>query len=813
MSGMSTSIFNQTTVENESTGGGGGGGPFTGITGNPTEIAYFDLGGNGTSDSQATRESSNTKQTQIESNVYAQLILNDGVTESLIQADNVNTPFSLTFDGIIDINQAILDWNTANPTDTVTLISGTGAEIIPAGTYSAVGAGTSGLEMGEVSSIPIPPSQGSAQYLNDIPNGNVAFNFAGNLTPLFGQTTIGTLNGLFGAGGGNFVSSTAFRVQLFSSDFSTYQATHTADSGGSGLDFNGASFEITASDYVFEDNSGNQFYWTHPFTAPSVGDVMTITNVAGSSYKMEFQTPSTSGIPNGNKPFQLWNWNDNASTQDWYQVFILTQDNLGDANTLIGHNAGVLSETGYAGYANTMIGVDAGSSLSSFTDSEISRNVFIGTYAASVVLKSENSIVMGYQSYFGGTDQLINSIIFAPDTTGQIAGNPITGCIQMGKGGKIHGTNNISIGVDASPNISSSSSDTIIIGATAATSVSTTNKDVIIGSGAGAGYTAGSHNVFLGYGTSASGIINDSIALGTNAQITTDNQLVIGGIAGTGGSGAIYNIKFNNGVTDTSGQVYQLEFTSVLGSVSDADGSNIQMYAGRGTGSGNGSQWNFSTSIPTISGTTQHNNFKALSLSGKTATLGDVDGVGSSNRIIVNDTSNYIYAITGNVFDVFSTSNLRYLRIDYTNEFAGIGDVDNTNSGTFVLADDANEQVTVRAQTKISLDGYNTHVERGLVYAKTHATTSNYTATLDDHVIRLGGGSNNIDVSLPDISTVPDGKVYRIKDTDGTAITQTLRIVPFSGDSIEFFAGPYVLSGYEAVTLIANPALGNWEIY
>ena len=192
---MGTTIFWPSTI-----GGGSGGGMVIGdpVSGGvPTQVLYIDLAGNLVGDSQFTRESSNTKQTQIESNVYALLILNDGVTETQIQADNVGVPLSLTFDGVIDINQAVLDWNTANPLATVTVISGTGTEIISAGTYSSVGAGTTGLQMGEVNAIPIPPFQGSAQYLNDTANGNIAFNFAGNLTTLFGETTIGTLNGFF----------------------------------------------------------------------------------------------------------------------------------------------------------------------------------------------------------------------------------------------------------------------------------------------------------------------------------------------------------------------------------------------------------------------------------------------------------------------------------------------------------------------------------------------------------------------------------------------------------------------------------------
>lgn len=50
---------------NTTTGGGGGGGAWSSITGTPTEVAYFDLAGNGTSDSLFTRDSV-TLATQIE---------------------------------------------------------------------------------------------------------------------------------------------------------------------------------------------------------------------------------------------------------------------------------------------------------------------------------------------------------------------------------------------------------------------------------------------------------------------------------------------------------------------------------------------------------------------------------------------------------------------------------------------------------------------------------------------------------------------------------------------------------------------------
>lgn len=726
---QNTSIFTQTSIE-PPVGSGGGGGitigqPVNG--GNPTEVLYIDLAGNLFGDSQFTRESSNTKQTNIEANLYAQIVLNDGVTETQIQADNVGTvgnSIALVFDGVIDINTALANWNTANPSNTASVISGTGSEVIPASTVNLIGGGTAGIDLGEGSSVTLPNVQGSVQYAIDPTNTSTAFDIVGNMTTVLGLPSMGTIEGVFTSNGASFFATSNNEAQILVTDTISQASGMDVFLNKSRLHSNGSFFVIDSgvNEFQFNDSSGTNI--KIPFgQTPSLNDVLTITNVSGSDYTAEFQ-PVSATLSNGTSPFQYWRWNDNAGTQGWDQVFILTETAISDQNVLVGDGAGVLTETSSAGYANTVVGTAAASSLSSVNSSEISRNVVVGANAADATLKMENSIVLGYQSLLGGTDQLIGSIIMTPDTAGSSSGNAINQNIALGYGTRIEGERNVVIGTVSFNSITSSATDNVSIGVASSSSLTNGQCNTSIGANSGSGLSTGDYNTFLGYGTST-GItsVSHSIALGSQAQLSADNQLVIGGIAGSVPQGAIYNILLNNGITDASLEKYSIAFPRVI-TTSDADGPEVTFNAGRGTGTGNGSAFYFDVSRPNgSSGSTSHSYFRLLSI--------------QNNDVIIS---------------------------------------------------------------------------RGLVYDSFVAYGVNHTILPEEHIVRFLGAAANVDFTLPALSSVPAGKVYRIKDADGSAGSFTCRVVPDGTDTIDGSAN-YTFSSYEAIMLVADVANGNWEIY
>lgn len=688
--------------------GGGGGGISIGapvIGGTPEEMLYIDAAGDLATDNLATRESNAKHNTEILSLTYAQASNQDnGVgTEYFLQADNFGSNPTITFDGVSDTDTIVAAWNTANPSDTVSVISG-GTNIPVAETVTLLGGGPAGVGSGTLNAF--APIEGVGLIASDTsPNTGTAISVHGNLSPVVGTTTFGSIIGLTSNNGLSLGIFGENQSQVFSSDFTTYNSAVNLNSEQSILSFNNLSIGIDTNDggFVFR-NSTDTVVIPNNFTTPNLGDILQVTASSGGVHTLDFVTPpSSSGIPNGTDPFQFWRWDDNAGTQDWNQVFILTEPASTDANVIIGENAGALTEASSAGYGNTIVGTGAAQSLSSGTASEISRNVVMGLNAAPVVALMENSIVLGYQTFTGGTDQIIQSIIMTPDTTGASTGQPITNSIAIGYGAKIHGTNNIVIGQSAASNISDSAEDSVIVGSAAATSGNNFYRDVAIGASAGSGYTSGGRNTFIGFGTSSGGVTSQSIALGNQAQVNANHQMTIGGIAGTVPDGAIYDIRFNNGVTDLGGEKYSFKYPDVLTSTTNGAGNEVEFYAGRGTGNAAGSEFSFFVSLPTTSGTTQHGNFKSLSLSGAVATLGDVSNSNNKNKIIVNNKDQYIYVLTSDVFDVFDNNNTRYLRIDYTNALAGIGDVDGADNGSYVFVKDADESVELKANETIEI--------------------------------------------------------------------------------------------------------------
>jgi hypothetical protein len=303
MSQGSTSIYQKVSIEPAAgSGGGGGSGPFTGITGTPNEIAYFDSAGNGTSDSQATRDDGVVKLTNIASNQYANFIVNDGVSsESLVQADNIGAfgnvgPF--IFNGTDDVDTVVAAWNAANPSDTASVISG-GTVIPTAQSINLAGGGVNGFRSG-LNTFLGATLPTAAMYSSDPTNGADSIIFSGNLTELFGQNSLGAVVGYSDAA--NFVAAGIFQktnVFILATDNATYSTRISLDNEAATIQNGNKGFSIDSVDaaFIFGDNA--QEYWL-PFglPLPSVGESLAVTGVAGSIVTLGF-APSSGSSPGG----------------------------------------------------------------------------------------------------------------------------------------------------------------------------------------------------------------------------------------------------------------------------------------------------------------------------------------------------------------------------------------------------------------------------------------------------------------------------------------------------------------------------------
>jgi len=148
-----------------------------------------------------------------------------------------------------------------------------------------------------------------------------------------------------------------------------------------------------------------------------------------------------------------------------------------------------------------------------------------------------------------------------------------SGGFAFGRGASATATNAMTFGV----NSSNSGVNSITIGNSNSVS---TNNTILLGVGA------------VGVGT--------SIAIGTGAETTASNQLVVGT---SGGSGMfISNVFFGNGVTATTPQAYTINGSG--GSGTNVAGGNITIAGGKGTGNANGGSIIFSTSDAGGSGAT-----------------------------------------------------------------------------------------------------------------------------------------------------------------------------------------------------------------
>lgn len=243
---------------------------------------------------------------------------------------------------------------------------------------------------------------------------------------------------------------------------------------------------LAGLDYVFpssqaagaltNDGSGN-------LTWVASGPVGTVTSVDGADSIVASPSPITS-------TGTLSLVNDNATPGNYFQYGTDGTGAKGWFKGLIGRTSGNINQPAATGATlETWIGASAG------TGSNTDRTVFIGINAGSGVT--------GAQVVAIGVGAGLNAVNAAGSVfVGQTAGSAATNAISS-----------------------------TFIGPSAGTGATGARNSIFIGSLAGGSDTVsnglGDHSILIGDGTNTQGFKN-SIALGTNAKSTADNQLLIG---------------------------------------------------------------------------------------------------------------------------------------------------------------------------------------------------------------------------------------------------------------------------------------------
>jgi len=285
-------------------GGGGGGGSFTGVTGNPSEIAYFDSSGNGTGDNQATRLDDQTKQTDIAANTKAKNVFGNNSSKGAVQADLVGTignSINLVFDGIIDIDTAVATWNAANPSNPATVLNG-GTVIPDAQNTNLIGGGTTTIQLGETN-LPLFGGgiHGYGIHATDLTNGLNVISLGGNISELFGPNTFGSIAGFIDTTNNIIAinSASSGGLQLIYTDQNSFNSSIAIVQGAVSIQQNSNEFRIDDSFGAFRFIGNSSSVNLNFNSTANLGDVLSVTSISGSDINLGFVAPSGGGSPGG----------------------------------------------------------------------------------------------------------------------------------------------------------------------------------------------------------------------------------------------------------------------------------------------------------------------------------------------------------------------------------------------------------------------------------------------------------------------------------------------------------------------------------
>ena len=210
-------------------------------------------------------------------------------------------------------------------------------------------------------------------------------------------------------------------------------------------------------------------------------------------------------------------------------------------NTFVGDSAGLSNTTG--GF-NSFFGKEAG-----FANTTAIANSFYGYQAGRGNTTGQPNSFFGYQSGFSNTTGFLNSfygyssgVFFSTGSENSFFGT------SAGRGTVNVATGNLNsaFGRMAGANISNGN-DNSFYGDHAGYNNTSGNQNTFLGDSTGLANTTGNQNSLVGYLSNTSGNFTNATAIGSRAQVSADNTLVLGSINGV--NSAIVDTKVGIGVS------------------------------------------------------------------------------------------------------------------------------------------------------------------------------------------------------------------------------------------------------------------------
>lgn len=209
-------------------------------------------------------------------------------------------------------------------------------------------------------------------------------------------------------------------------------------------------------------------------------------------------------------------------------------------------------------------------------------NIILGIAAGAALTTGNQNVIIGSNAGDGASTGLTTSVLIG---------------YNVGTGSNI-GTSNVAVGATAlDATNGTGAANNVAIGFSALGAVTTGSGNIGIGSSTGASISTGVNNIFLGSSASSSGNVSRSIAIGTGASVTANNQMAVGGNAEQ-----ITDVYWSEGVTNAS--PLDVTHNATGGSGTDIAGAGYYTAGGKGTGSGAPGEWVAQTSLPLTTGTT-----------------------------------------------------------------------------------------------------------------------------------------------------------------------------------------------------------------